>query len=777
MTPDKALQIAKDAYASSTSYVDSNYRKQWQDDIRLFQSKHPEDSKYNSEAYKFRSRIFRPKTRASVRKNEAAVSNAFFSNIDVVNIDASNDKNPVQVYASKFYKELLQYRLTKSIPWFLTCIGAFQDATTVGVCCSYQYWKYREKKIRKALVSENGMPVMGIDGKPMYQEQSEVIEDKPCIELIPVENLRIDKGACWIDPINSSPYVIHLIPMYLSDVRLMKEGNEKTGEEGWDIPEDGKLVQASKLSFDPTRQIREEKREDSKEGAAFKDYEIIWIHKNIVREDGEDFCYYTAGTEHLLTKPKPLKDLYWHGERPYVMGYTVIETHKPYPQGLVGLGRELQKEANEIANQRLDNVKLVLNKRFFGKRGAQIDLKALMRNVPGGVILMQNPKEDVIPVDYQDVTSSSYAEQDRLNVDFDELIGNFSSGSVMTNRKMNETVGGMNLMASGAGQMTDYSIRTFSETWAEPVLRQILKLEKHYETDENIILLMGDKIEAPVTDEMFNTDVELTVNVGIGATNPNERITKLVVAAKSYTEIALQASQVMGTGLNVEEFGKEIFGAVGYRDGGRFIEENSMGQMLQQAQMQMQQMQEQIQEQMQAMEKIKQLAMTEIEKRDNEIKMLEDSLRDTDTEQKRIELEARIDEAQIKRETEQIKSQAAIRQAEAEAQKEIELATIEADRARHEAVAKSVDAIAKNVEKEQGEDKDSELDGLLKQLMEILALNQEQQGKAIDILAEMQQQGNDNTAKLLMELASMKGRKKNITITTPEGERYTAEQN
>ena len=45
------------------------------------------------------------------------------------------------------------------------------------------------------------------------------------------------------------------------------------------------------------------------------------------------------------------------------------------------------------------------------------------------------------------MTASAFQEQDRVNVDYDELIGNFSQGSVMTNRKMGETVGGMKMLA------------------------------------------------------------------------------------------------------------------------------------------------------------------------------------------------------------------------------------------------------------------------------------------------------------------------------------------
>lgn len=605
MSPEQGLKIARDAYSASTTYVDANFRKQWEDALRMFQNKHALDSKYNSEAYKFRSRLFRPKTRSVIRKNEAAAAAAFFSNIDVVNLTASNEKDPKQVFGSQLYKELLQYRLTKSIPWFMTLIGGFQDALTVGVVCSYQHWMYREANDDSReyyMDDEAQMPIMGIEGGPLYQDQRQtrVLMDKPSIELLPVETLRIDKGASWTDPVNSSPYLIHLVPMYLGDVKEMGHANPKTGGKGWDIPEDSKLQAATQQAYDSTRQTREGNREDSKDGnSPINDFSIVWVHKNIARKGGEDFCWYTLGIEHMLSDPKPLVDTYFHGERPYVMGCAVIETHKPYPSGYPELGKELQKEANEVVNSRMDNVKLVMNKRYIVKRGAQVDLKSLVRNVPGSITLANDPEKDVHQVEFNDVTASAYAEQDRINVDMDGLLGDFSAGSVATNRKLNETVGGMALMSQGANQVTEYTIRTFTETWVEPVLRQLVKLEKHYETDPVVMDLMGKKFDRELRDEDFDTDVELSVNVGMGATDPMMRLNKLLSAARAYAEIAAMP----GSGLNKEELGKEVFSAVGFRDGGRFLDDGNdprIQEITEQAKQAIQQLQQQLQQAEQA---------------------------------------------------------------------------------------------------------------------------------------------------------------------------------
>ena len=609
------LQLAKDAYSSSTSYVDSNYRKKWEDAISMFQSRHPADSKYNSESYAHRSKLFRPKSRSMVRKHEASTAAAFFSNVDVISTDATDDGNPAQVASAEVMKQLLNYRLTKTIPWFQTIVGGIQDAMSVGVVCSYQYWKYRKSvKIVSAGFDEYGEQV--------YAEQAEVIEDEPCIELMPIENIRIDPGASWIDPIGTSPYVIRMIPMYMIDVRSMMESDDdKTGQQKWRTLTDGEIRSAMSQPYDSTRQVREGKRQDSKsnENAPLTDFEIVWVHENFMRIDGGEIVFYTLGTEYMLTDPKPLKEVYFHGERPIVMGCAAIEAHKVMPESPVMMGEQLQREANEIVNQRMDNVKLVLNKRFVAKRGAQVDLKSLVRNVAGSITLANDPIGDIREIQFQDVTSSSYAEQDRLNVDYDELTGNFSQGSVMTNRKMGETVGGMGMISGAANQITEYTIRTFTETWVEPVIRQLVKLEQAYETDTVILALAASRAKLlqkfgidQVTDELLNQELTLTVNVGMGATDPGQKLGRFLGAIRSYAEI----SQLAPPNIDLGEVGKEIFGLAGYKDGRRFMqgdekqamEQQIMGraqQMVQQAQMQMQEQQQRLGQEAQKVEQTK----------------------------------------------------------------------------------------------------------------------------------------------------------------------------
>ncbi|THF55924.1 portal protein [Pseudothauera rhizosphaerae] len=546
------LGLARDAFGTSTSWFDASVRRDIEQDIRQFQGRHPAGSKYNAESYAGRSKLFRPKTRSSVRRNEAVAAEAFFSTDDVVTVMPFDDSNPIQRAGADLAQELLKWRLTKSVPWFMTACGAYQDAQVAGVVVSRQYWDYD--------------PDRGID--------------RPVIELIPVENFRIDPGANWACPIETSPYLIQMIPMYVKNVRRRMDGPcRKTGTAAWKRADDGTLLAAATAYGDSTRLVREGNRQDPKDSAsALTAYTIVWVHRNIVEHDGKDWLYYTLGTQHLLSDPVPLSDVSPIG-RDYVLGVSVIETHRNYPGGSVRLGRDVQAEINDLANLRIDNIRFVLNKRYFVKRNKQVDLRSLTRNTPGSATLMDDPEKDVREVAFTDVTSSAYAEQDRLNLDFDDVTGAFSQASVQSNRNLNETVGGLNLLSSSANQVSGYQLRTFVETWVEPVLRQVLALEQAYETDEAILALSARRAKIveqygeaafSMAFDLLDQDMFLNVNVGIGATNPVDQMQKFIGGMNALREM-LADGVLERYGLDIEEVISEVFGKLGYRSGGRFF--------------------------------------------------------------------------------------------------------------------------------------------------------------------------------------------------------------
>lgn len=565
------LQRARSAFVDSTTWMEGSVSDSWQRNTAHFQNRHAPGSKFASAAYRNRSRTFRPKTRSMVRNHEAAVAQALFSGGELVTVTTNNDEDPMNAASAAICQELLNYRLTNTLPWFLTAVGAYQDALTTGVCVSYQHWLFQERVEPQLELGADGTPMIDENGMPVITEVRTVVKDQPAIDLLPPENVRIDPACDWRDPIGSSPYVIRLVPMYIDDV-LEEIERRKTSISPWREYTVEQLMVAQKTSFEATKREREDGRQNAHE-AGKGDFSTIWLHEVFMRRDGREVVYWTVGTELMLSDPVPLEEVYFTGKRPIVMGYATVEAHRAYPESLVGISSGLQESTNDIANQRMDNVQLVLNKRYFIKRGQNVDIEALMRNVPGGGVMVDDPMNDVNIVNTPDVTSSSYAEQDRLDLQFDELVGQFSQSSVQNNRNLNETVGGMQMLQSGAGVMAEYTLRTWVETWVEPVLRQLLLLEQRYETDEKVIAIAAADAELmtkfgvdQATDDLLRHEVNLYVNVGMGSTNPEQKVQRLMFGLGAVGQLPDAPMRIKS-----DEIIKEVFSALGYRSGMRFF--------------------------------------------------------------------------------------------------------------------------------------------------------------------------------------------------------------
>jgi hypothetical protein len=209
---------------------------------------------------------------------------------------------------------------------------------------------------------------------------------------------------------------------------------------------------------------------------------------------------------------------------------------------------------------------------------------------------MGDIEKDVKVVDTPDVTRSAYEEQDRLSLDFDDLMGSFSQASVQSNRKLNETVGGMNILTKDASQITGYQLRVFAETWVEPVLRQLVLLEQHYETDVVIMALAGKRANLyqrfgvdQITDQILLQELTVNVNVGVGATNPHDQLQNFLQGLTALRDL-LAEGVLVSYGLDVAEVQKEIFGKLGYKDGQRFFPGNGEDPRIQQLMQQIEQL-------------------------------------------------------------------------------------------------------------------------------------------------------------------------------------------
>ena len=559
------LELARDAHAGSTSWYDANVRPSMQSSLNQFYGRHDTKSRFNDDFYKSRSNLFMPKTRSNIRKHEAACAAAYFSTLDVVEINAFNDTDPSEKASADFYKEIMNLRLTssgpRSIPWFQTLMGAYQDSQVYGVCISFQDWDHAN--------------------------------NRPKSELIPPDKFRFDAACNWVNPIESSPFLIWEMSMTVGAVK------EKIAKEEFEHVSDEQLSAARRPGTSGVSQARNNGRTDPvQRSSSIKEFDIVEVHLNVIRQKGIDWVYYTLGSgDAYLTLPEPIENVFLHGQRPFVMGKAIIESHKNYPSSIPQLTKDLQSAENTIVNQRLDNVRLAMDKRYLVKAGARVDHDSIRRNSPGSMTLVSNVETDVKVISTPDVNPSSYKEQNLIEIAMDSLAGGFDSGTMQSNRSLNETVGGMTLISQSANQLSEYQLKTFNETWVEPVLRQLLLIEQNYETDGVIMQLAANNAKIieqyghKACEDILMKDLNLTVQVGMGATNPATRLEKFTMAMGAVTQFVPNASQI---GLDAKEVMKEIFGALGYKDGSRFFASEQVDPQIALLQQQVQQLQQEL---------------------------------------------------------------------------------------------------------------------------------------------------------------------------------------
>jgi hypothetical protein len=565
------IQRARSSYESGQTWFDTSIRRRMEDNMRLFNSDHPRGSRYRDDMYNKRSKLFRPKTRSAVRKTEAAAAAAFFATSDALTCTPPNPRDKQQKLAADSMAELLNYRLQHQIPWFMTCIGAVQDAAKQGVVISKQHWVFREAQD----VYDNYImdAMTGEEIKQGRTIETRIVADHPDITLRPVENILFSPAADWRNPLQSSPYLIDQEPFYAGDIiQKAIDGPQGQYDTAWRQLDMATIRSALQQNYDPVRQAREGYREDRYEESHsdIQAHDIVWVHHNYMRIDGQEWYYATLGTEIMLSvSPVPLEEVTPLKERPYVLGVAVIETHKTYPSSLVELARPLQEEINDITNLRIDNIRHIISPRYFIKRGTSVDIRSLLRNIAGGVTAMEDPKKDVEIRQIADTTSSAFQEQDRLSVEMDEVVGSFSQSSVAANHNINERVGNTQMLGESANQITEFNIRTFSETWVEKVLQQIMELERALESDAVVMAIIGQKMNIPPEQvfSMLELPVQVTVNVGFGATNPQKRIQKVAMAFETIGNInpewVAKADQ--------REVVTEILAAVGFKNVERFF--------------------------------------------------------------------------------------------------------------------------------------------------------------------------------------------------------------
>ena len=582
---DLLLQLARDAYSQATTYHQTAVRPAWVRSYRAFANKHFDGSKYGSPEYRGRSKLFRPKTRSAVKKHSAQAAQALFSTGDIVSISAQNDADPFQVASAALKQELMNYRLSRStqrngIRWFMIALGALQDSDLTGICASKQTWKFKERKFTKRVLGSDNDTGEAIDAQEMA---SEIVVDRPDIQLYAPENVLFDPNANWENPAQTAQYMVLRNPMSADDAATFIKDNLKNQRIPFRNIGKETLMQYVDSTGPQDAIGARAAREQGKDPIMLTSgaFGRLWINEWFMRLEGEDYCFWTINQDILLSDPVPVREAYPEqgGERPVVIGYGELEAHRAFPMAPAESWQPMQAEINDQVNLRIDHMKRVVAPPMQIRRGQKVDTTQLQRMGPNGQIMVNNVG-DVTPFEIPDVPQSAFVENNYLNQDFDDLSGAFNPvGTEQSNAGASETFGGLSLLANGAATMGEFQLTIFVETWIAPVLAQVMKLEEMYEADATVLEICGQRAKLlekfgmdAITDKMLMAETSLTIKAGVGSSaHPMENLQKFQAAMGALVQFFtpfVQAGKMQMPMPRAKEVIDFVFGAVSIQEGG-----------------------------------------------------------------------------------------------------------------------------------------------------------------------------------------------------------------
>lgn len=577
------LSLVRNAEQQAQLYMAQVNRRAWAQSYRAIHNEHYIGSKYTRPEWRNRSRLFVPKTKSALRKDMAAVAASLFNSLDAVTCLPGNDSDPRQRASAAIMQALVSYRTDRTsgnaaCPWFLIAMGSRQNATVTGICLSKQYWKQEFRKVREEHAVDQ------VSGEKKTRDVYELTTDRPDIALFPPENFVIHPGANWLNPAQSAAYIILKYPMTVDEIRDKMNAPLNPWHELSDAEIRGS-ANLGKQDMEAIRRARESGLDRFDETQTGTEFQIVWVYETFMRTRGEDWTFWSIGDKYYLTDAKPVREAYpeQFGERPLSFGYGQLEADRIFPMSAVESWQPLQVETNDLRNLQLDSIKQNVMPVTKVVRGKRIDLDQIKRRSSGTSIFVDN-KDDVTFETPPQMGQAPMAMNRELDLELDDLSGQQNYGTVENNNAVGKTLGGLKLAAGAANAVQEFDIRVWIETWAQPTLAQFVRLEQYYESDATVLALCGQKAKLlekygvnQIDDNLLEQQISVRVSVGLGAGDPQQRLAKFQSGTGVLGPLLAQTKEFQSgqVELNWEELVNEVFGAVGYSDGGmRFFKVN-----------------------------------------------------------------------------------------------------------------------------------------------------------------------------------------------------------
>lgn len=184
------------------------------------------------------------------------------------------------------------------------------------------------------------------------------------------------------------------------------------------------------------------------------------------------------------------KNPFAHGKKPFVRF-----VDQSVPKEFCGIGElepieTLQKELNDMRNQRMDNASLILNRMWLVQNGANVDEDELVSDV-GGVI-HTDKIEGVQALYPPEIPNSSYREETLIKADIQQTTGitDYTKG-IASDALANETATGISMMQEAGNARIKLKMMNI-EMGIREIGELFISLNKQFIDEETVIRILGE---------------------------------------------------------------------------------------------------------------------------------------------------------------------------------------------------------------------------------------------------------------------------------------------
>tara|TARA_R110002049_G_scaffold72541_4_gene187756 strand:+ start:455 stop:2461 length:2007 start_codon:yes stop_codon:yes gene_type:complete len=374
-------------------------------------------------------------------------------------------------------------------------------------------------------VDEMGMPVSD------YSVSHDVVVKRMSyggmikIDNIPPEEFLVSKRASSIE---DADFVAHRTTMKVSDLIQM----------GYDRETVEKYAGHTELdsNSETTNRFEDIENSDTTDSRDMSMRDVLVVESYIKSDyDGDGIAelrrVVTLGSAYEVVENETFDHV------PFACLSPILMPHRLVGRSIAELIMDLQLIKSTVMRQLLDNIYLTNNARVAAVEG-QVNLDDLLNSKAGGIIRMRQPNS-VQVLQPPLVGQNAFSLLQYLDEIKEQRTGlSKASMGLDADALQSTTATAVAAQMSAAQGKIEMIARVFAETGVKQMFRLVLTLCLHHGKKEQMIRLNNKFV--PIDPSNWKHEYDLTVNVGLGSGQTNEKMAFLAQMAQKQEQILLQ---------------------------------------------------------------------------------------------------------------------------------------------------------------------------------------------------------------------------------------------